>query len=139
MQQQTSAGIIPYHVDSRGNRQFLILLYPHGHWGFPKGHVEEGENLWETALRELREETSLKSVRRQSDFEYSFDYKFQQNGQLIDKTVHFFAGEITEDEPEVSLSHEHEDYDWFNQNDALERLTYDNEIDMLQQFLSLKS
>ena len=29
-----------------------------GHWGFPKGHVEEGETEEETAIREVKEETN---------------------------------------------------------------------------------
>jgi 8-oxo-dGTP pyrophosphatase MutT (NUDIX family) len=40
--------------------QFLIISSKSdGHWGFPKGHVEEGESVEKTAIREVKEETGL--------------------------------------------------------------------------------
>ena len=30
-----------------------------GYWGFPKGHLEEGENPLQAALREVQEETGF--------------------------------------------------------------------------------
>ena len=30
-----------------------------GHWGFPKGHIEKDETEYETALREVKEETNI--------------------------------------------------------------------------------
>ena len=41
-----------------------VLLIRHkngGHWGFPKGHVEDRETEEETARREIWEETGLKA------------------------------------------------------------------------------
>ena len=35
----------------------LIVRQNAGHWGFPKGHVEGDETEFETAFREVREET----------------------------------------------------------------------------------
>ena len=41
----------------------LLLQYPQGHWGLPKGHVEldDAPHEW-TALRELKEETGIDDV-----------------------------------------------------------------------------
>ena len=33
-----------------------------GHWGVPKGHIDENENEKETALREIKEEVGLDVV-----------------------------------------------------------------------------
>ena len=41
------------------NGQVLLIQQTEGHWGFPKGHVEEGETELETAIREVKEETNL--------------------------------------------------------------------------------
>ena len=35
---------------------------PKNFWQMPQGGVDEGENFYQAALRELREETSIKSV-----------------------------------------------------------------------------
>ena len=37
----------------------LVIRDPYKKWGLPKGHSEDGEALWETALREVSEETGL--------------------------------------------------------------------------------
>lgn len=42
-----------------GEHQYLLAQHGAGHWSFPKGHVERGENERQTALREIREETGL--------------------------------------------------------------------------------
>ena len=50
-----SAGIVLY--DRNGH---VLLLEQYGKsWSVPKGHVEEGEEFGEAALRELKEETSI--------------------------------------------------------------------------------
>lgn len=54
-----SYGTIPYQLNG-GEILFLLLVEARGeHWTFPKGHAEVGETKIETALRELKEETSL--------------------------------------------------------------------------------
>ena len=39
--------------------KILLIFQQNGFWGFPKGHVEEGETEPETAVREVFEETGL--------------------------------------------------------------------------------
>ena len=41
---------------------YLIFKYTKNEWKIPKGHVEEGESLQETALREVREETGFNNI-----------------------------------------------------------------------------
>ena len=56
-----SCGVIPYRI-SRGEKEYLILLQRNNCWSFPKGHMEAGETVEETALRELKEETGLSAI-----------------------------------------------------------------------------
>ena len=49
-----------YTENSEGTVEFLLLNGDAIGWGFPKGHVDKGENLVQTAKRETYEETSLK-------------------------------------------------------------------------------
>ena len=57
---EKSCGIVLFHSD-----EFLIIQHSvkpnvtEGHWDFPKGHVEENETEFETAVRELKEETGI--------------------------------------------------------------------------------
>ena len=58
MQYEKSCGAVV--VDRSGPQPlYLLVLQGAGHWSPPKGHVEEGEDEQETAMREIKEETGL--------------------------------------------------------------------------------
>ena len=40
--------------------RYLLLHYEAGHWDFPKGHVEAGEQEPDTIAREVEEETGVR-------------------------------------------------------------------------------
>jgi 8-oxo-dGTP pyrophosphatase MutT (NUDIX family) len=74
-------------------------------WSMPKGHVEPGETLEQTAVREVREETGI--VGRVIAPLGSFVYTFSSNGRRIRKRVHHFllraeAGELSDADIEVT-------------------------------------
>lgn len=41
------------------DNKVLVIQQKQGFWGFPKGHMEQGESEIETAIRETKEETNL--------------------------------------------------------------------------------
>lgn len=55
---EKSCGSIIY-TNVNGERLYLVEQMLDGHWGVPKGHVEESETEEETALREIKEEVGL--------------------------------------------------------------------------------
>ncbi len=130
--EEKSAGIVPCY-SGREQPLFLLLLYPQGHWGFPKGHVEEKESDWETACRELREETGLSRPERMGNKTESFDYYYKLAGKLRHKTVIFFPALVQDNN--ITLSHEHRDYQWLTATEIAEQITYQNEISMFENLL----
>ena len=56
-----SAGAVLYTVID-GERRYVLVREKNGSYGMPKGHVEAGETLAETALREIREETGVTAI-----------------------------------------------------------------------------
>ena len=53
-----SCGFIVYKAEN--NENFYLIIKSHnGDVGFPKGHMEPGENELQTAIRELKEETGF--------------------------------------------------------------------------------
>lgn len=46
-------------ITDRSTQSVLLVQSYNNRWGVPKGHVEQGETLPETARRELKEETGI--------------------------------------------------------------------------------
>lgn len=65
MKYEKSCGAVISRIEN-GTREYLIVLNKkgkaEGHWGFPKGHTEQGETEFETAAREIYEETGVRVV-----------------------------------------------------------------------------
>ena len=64
MAKELSSGIVVF-FRSKKSIEYLLLKHIQGHWSFPKGHIEEGETLEETAIRETFEETGI-AIRAES-------------------------------------------------------------------------
>lgn len=86
MQHEKSCGAIVYRK-SHGNTEILLIKHINsGHWSFPKGHMENGETEIETAIREIKEETSV-NVMIDPTFRETVSYFPKRDTQ---KTVVYF-------------------------------------------------
>ncbi|MCP2507547.1 MAG: NUDIX domain-containing protein [Candidatus Thalassarchaeaceae archaeon] len=123
---ETSCGFVLVNYDS-----ILLLQYPQGHWSFPKGHIEDDdEDHHSTALRELIEETGIKEIIIDENWNFRTEYTFKKKGKDIQKQVFWFLAET--DELEVKISHEHTNYLWLNFEDCEKQLTFSQEKILLQ-------
>jgi bis(5'-nucleosidyl)-tetraphosphatase len=126
----TSAGAILFR-DTRGRREYLLLKSRPGDWEFPKGGVEGEEELQQTAIREVTEESGISDFRLINGFRREYDYVFQAGGETIHKTVHLFIAESAEASAE--LSHEHRDHQWRDYEQALNTITQDGPRDIFRE------
>jgi len=74
----------------------ILLLYKNQNgkyvgWVLPKGTLEDGENFKQTALREVKEETSVSA--RIVKYIGKMQYTFQGNDDIVNKTVHWYLME----------------------------------------------
>lgn len=120
---ERSAGVVVYRIED-GEPVYLILHYLEGHWDFPKGHIEPGEDVERAARRELREETGIIEVRIVLGFSDSVFYKYRREGVLRSKSVEYLLGETTT--KEVTISDEHKGFGWYKPYNAKRRITYTN-------------
>lgn len=127
MPREISAGMILFRRVPEPS--YLLLHYESGHWDFPKGHIESGEDPEETAKRELQEETGISEIHLLDGYKQALRYFFRQKGIGIFKVVIFFLAETTQSE--VTLSAEHVGFDWLPYDAALARLTFKNSRDLL--------
>ncbi|MFI5343517.1 MAG: NUDIX domain-containing protein, partial [Chlamydiales bacterium] len=88
MKHDFSYGIIPVRIWNQ-QRQVLLVQHYAGHWAFPKGHAEVGENHQQAAERELLEETGLTVQTYLSDQTFIEHYFFRHQGELIEKKVQY--------------------------------------------------
>ncbi len=71
-----------------GRRHYLIIQNRSGHNGFPKGHMEYGENEVQTAKREILEETSLNV---ELDTSFRAEYRYLVDGYIHKSALYFLA------------------------------------------------
>ena len=122
---ETSCGFILINYDS-----ILLLQYPQGHWSFPKGHIDEADSdHFDTAKRELLEETGISEVSIIEGWMSKTEYSFFSKGTPVTKQVFWYLANT--DELNVKLSHEHTNYMWVNFDEASEQLTFEQEVNLL--------
>ena len=81
-------------------------------WQMPQGGIDPGEEPWPAALRELREETSIRSVERLGESAEWLTYDIPRDivgqawkGQYRGQTQKWFAVRFTGAESEIDVVH----------------------------------
>lgn len=116
---ETSCGVVLVNLGT-----VLLLQYPQGHWDLPKGHIEDTDlDNFETAKRELSEETGIMDFEFVDGFEFRTQYEFKHKGKLRSKQVFWYLA--TTEKISISLSKEHRDYMWLDWPQAIELVTHD--------------
>lgn len=118
---------------------FLLMKHP-TRLDLPKGHVDPGETEIECALRELDEETGIKSDQIQLDenfrFTTTYTVRYKRTGfEPMEKTLVVFLGRLQSD-VEVKVT-EHDGYEWveWNPPHKIQKETIDPLLAELAQFL----
>ena len=131
---EQSAGIIVYRINSENIPEFLLLNGDAIGWGFPKGHIDKGENLVQTAKRETYEETSLKVSKLEPGFKQEVKYFLKKNwstGKQYKtpklKMVTYFLAEVPY-ESNVRISHEHVGFIWLPYSKAKKKQLFNKKL-----------
>lgn len=128
----SSGGVIYWFRDG-DVRVCLIKTPPKGNWQLPKGLVDKNESLEETAVREVKEETGLDGITegRIDKIDYWFWLKEGDKKVRHHKIVYFYlikysSGSTNDHDQEV------EEACWFPIKEALERITFKSEKEVIQ-------
>jgi len=87
MKQEISAGAV-ICKQTRASWDVLLIRDMKGMLTFPKGFMEEGEDVKQTAMREAAEETGITDIIYQANLP-EVSYFYTRNGQSIRKVVHY--------------------------------------------------
>lgn len=151
-----SAGAVVFHK-SGSTIEYLLLQYgtrdpkkkkQRGlHWDFPKGHIESGETIPETIVREIEEETGIKHIQFIRGFKEKIKYFFvdkhsTETGpprrlekptpqkKLVLKMVFFHLARSRT--KKVLLTPEHVNYKWLPYEQAYKQVTHKNAKEILK-------
>ena len=84
----TAGGIILNELE-----EIVIVNQNHDSWSLPKGHLEKGETLLETAIREIYEETGLINISLNKDLGFYDRFRIGLDGKddlTESKRIHLF-------------------------------------------------
>ncbi len=112
-------------VVRREDENYFILMIRHkagGHRSFPKGHMEQGESEFATALREVMEETSSR-IAILSDFRATVSYSPAPG--VMKEVVYFLA--FTTEAAIKPRAGEIAEVEWVPLSEAERYLTHDND------------
>ena len=140
---EKSVGAVVFRRTDEGDLVFLLLQYRNGHWGFPKGHVEQGETEEKTLRREVLEETGIGELEIRQGFSATERYWYIAKGEelkkrqakkqgyiVIKKVIYYLA--LTKIF-QVKLSEEHLDFMWLEYGRAIKKLTHKNSKEILEE------
>jgi putative (di)nucleoside polyphosphate hydrolase len=103
---------------------------PKNFWQMPQGGVDNNENYYEAALRELKEETSIISVELIQEIDKKFTYILPDHligiiwkGKFKGQTQKWFVMRFIGNESEININTKHPeflDWKWINLDDLPE-------------------
>ncbi len=131
IKKQTSSGGVIFRNSRKGIEVALIAVKNKTVWCLPKGAIDKNEDFQTAAVREVREETGLSGEVIDEIGKISYWYFSKDENVKFNKTVYFYlmeykSGNTDEHDQEV------DDAQWFLIDEAINKLTYKGEKEILQ-------
>src|SRR6266498_4808487 len=130
---QISAGGVAFRWKDSEPEMVIVSVKPKLRWQLPKGIVDPGESPKETAVREVREEGGVETVRLSLIETIEYWYRSTKNGKPVrfHKFVHFYlleykSGDVSDHD------HEIEEARWVSFDEAVEMLEFKSEREVVE-------
>jgi 8-oxo-dGTP pyrophosphatase MutT (NUDIX family) len=127
---EISAGGVVFRRSPVGIEILICKAASYHRWVLPKGLVDKGEKLEQTALREVREEVGVRA-RLIDNLGEPEQYIFTFRGVRIFKKVYYFLMEYEQGSEQIH-DHEMEEVKWVPIDDALTLLAYEGSREMVR-------
>lgn len=136
VKQQVSSGGVIFRRHEGRLQIGLISIRGGRVWALPKGRIEAGETLDQTAQREVMEETGLVGEVLDRIGEISYWFYAKEEGVKVHKTVHFYLLKYLEGNTD-NPSWEVDEARWWFLDEALPVLTYRSEHEIVDQAVEM--
>lgn len=113
------------------NQKVLIVQYKDGSWTYPKGHIEAGEDMEATAIREVLEEAGV-----QATIQSKLGVSRYVNAKGIPREVHWYVMQSGTDQ--VHLEDTFMSGGFYAAEQALDLLNFPEDRQLLRQALGLQ-
>ena len=130
--QTASSGAVTVNPEGR---ILLLRRADEETWGLPKGTVEQGESLAETAIREVQEETGLRVKLLDPLMEVRYSFYWPPDGMNYDKRVAYFLAEPVGGR--LRLEPGFDEGRWVSRAEALRLLRWKNDRDVVAKAFEL--
>ena len=130
-----AAGVVCWREQDGKLEVALVHREVYKDWGFPKGKLDPGEQLPQTAVREVMEEAGFKIRlgRKLGVIKYKV-------GDGLDKEVHYWASKVTAkaiSKQKFLPNQEIAKVEWVSAKKALTLLSYEHDRNLLEQVIQL--
>lgn len=134
---EISAGGVVFRRTGEGAVEIQLIQDRYGRTSLPKGKMEPGETVEQTALREILEETGIRGKIVEPLALIQYEYVHPAKGR-VDKEVHYFLVEASGGELAAQLE-EIRSVAWYDPKSAWEKQVkfgYDNNDEILRKALA---
>ena len=131
IKKQTSSGGVIFRNSRKGIEVALIAVKNKTVWCLPKGAIDKNEDFQTAAVREVREETGLLGEIIDEIGKISYWYFSKDENVKFNKTVYFYLMEYKSGSTDAH-DHEVDEARWFLMDEAINKLTYKGEKEILQ-------
>lgn len=130
-----AAGGVVFREGDEGIEIVLVSRRSSGLFALPKGKVDPGEQVEQTAVREVREESGLEAEILEALGEVRYWFT-DEHRERVDKVVYFFLMRPTGGDM-ANHDHEFDDVGWYHLAEAERLLTHKNQLHILHRAAEL--
>jgi ADP-ribose pyrophosphatase YjhB (NUDIX family) len=114
------------------NNLILLLKKYNGDYVLPKGRIERGESIEETALREVKEESGITGEIKKYIGKIDYSFINRMRNIRIDKTVHFFLMSTNDTHTKPQSMEGFKTAKFYEREEAISLMKYSQEREIIR-------